>query len=91
MEQDNETLWHRSRECHWILSVRLHGWSQIRQAIGEMFDTLRARARQVRICRSAEDLEKILAQLKSTQDPENRRLLLRAMRRLLKEADRILG
>src|ERR1700675_115274 len=32
MEQDNETLWHRSRECRWISPVRLHGWSQIRQA-----------------------------------------------------------
>src|SRR5260370_15675501 len=32
MEQDNETLWRCSRECRWISHVRLHGWSQVRQA-----------------------------------------------------------
>src|ERR1700722_1007616 len=32
MEQDNETLRRRSRECPWIPPFRLHGWSEIRQA-----------------------------------------------------------
>src|SRR5258708_6248834 len=31
---ENDTLWRRSRDLHWISPVRLHGWSQIRQTYG---------------------------------------------------------
>ena len=37
----------------------------------------------------ARQLEETLSQLKSTKDPEQRKSLLRTMRRLLIEADRI--
>jgi hypothetical protein len=37
----------------------------------------------------AKQLEKTLSQLKETKDPEHRKALLRTMRRLLVEADRI--
>lgn len=37
----------------------------------------------------AKQLEETLSKLKGTKDPEQRKLLLRAMRRLLVEADRL--
>jgi len=37
----------------------------------------------------AKQLEETLSQVKGTRDPEQRKLLLRAMRRLLVEADRL--